>query len=211
MSYAKSTMRRKNYSIWGVDINFIWIMIFLEKNLEFVDKIRKFAKNYTYNNKFFSQIKKHLTNIANFVMKKIFFCLFVILSVTCVQAQNKYSYKDVMEFKRGLLYSAREMAKSVPIQINEVETLYAIGVMNNLVVYKSEIAGWDGNILMTKAETEQVKSGMILNMRRMWQQDMDMFKECLRRTKLEFQFMFFSEDRKYIGGFKLGYKDFLNK
>ena len=81
-------------------------------------------------------------------MKKIFFCLFVILSVTCVQAQNKYSYKDVMEFKRGLLYSAREMAKSVPIQINEVETLYAIGVMNNLVVYKSEIAGWDGNILM---------------------------------------------------------------
>lgn len=113
-----------------------------------------------------------------------------------------------MVFKRGILDSAREMAKSVPIQINEVETLYAIGVTENLVVYKSEIAGWDGNIMMTKDETEQVKSGMIINMRRMWQQHMDIVNECLRRTNLEFQFMFFSEDRKYIGGFKLGYKDF---
>lgn len=144
-------------------------------------------------------------------MKKIICFLFVLLSMTGVQAQNNYSYKDVMEFKRGLLDSAREMTKSVPIQINEVETLFSIGVMDNLVIYKSEIAGWDGNIMMTIDETEQVKSGMILNLKRMWKQHIDMFNECLRRTKLEFQFMFFSEDRKYIGGFKLGYNDFSTK
>lgn len=144
---------------------------------------------------------------------KRFFSLFLLAMAIacCVNAQNKYSYNNVIAFKRGLLDSAREMAKSVPIQINEVETLYAIGVMEHLVVYKSEIAGWDGNVMMTKDETEQVKSLMILNMRRKWQQNMDMFNECLRRTKLELQFMYFSHDRKYIGGFKLGYKDFLRK
>ena len=141
-------------------------------------------------------------------MKRIFCFVVIMLAITYVNAQNKYTYQEVLDFKNGMLDSARKMTKSVPMQVNEIQTLYAVAVMDNLITYKYEIARWDGNVTMTKEETNQMKSLTALNMLRS-QEYQDMFLECLKRTKLEFQFMFFSEDRKYIGGFRLGYNDFL--
>ena len=143
------------------------------------------------------------------MMKKLLILLLSIIPII-LSAQNKYSYKDVIDFRDGMLDTARKMTKSVPIQVNEYQTLIAIGVTESLVTYKYEIAGWDGNKMMSKDELEQTKKLTSLNMARS-QQYPDMFLECLRRTKLEFQFMFFSEDRKYIGGFRLSYNDFKRK
>lgn len=140
-------------------------------------------------------------------MKRVFLLILIVASTVCGYAQYKYSYKDVTDFKRGMLDTARKMTKSVPIQTNEFQTLIAIGVTDNLITYKYKIAGWDGNIMMTKKEIEQTKSLTATNMIRS-QQYPDMFRECLKRTKLEMQFMFFSEDGRYIGGFRLSHMDF---
>ncbi len=144
-------------------------------------------------------------------MKKIAcFLLFMIVAIDSVYAQNKYAYKDVQVFKQGMLASAREMTKSVPIQINEIQTLKAIGVTENLITYSYEISEWDGRFMMTEDDIKQTKSLTALNILRS-QQYLDLFLECLRRTKFEYQFIFFSEDKKYIGGFRLTYKDFIKK
>ena len=142
-------------------------------------------------------------------MRKLLLFLFVCFSL-CGLAQNKYQYKDVLDFKKGMLDTAREMTKSVPIQVNEYQTLIAIGVTENLVTFKYEIGGWDGNVMMSKDEIEGTKSLTALNMLRS-QQYLEMFLECLRRTKFAYQLMFFSEDRKYIGGFRLAYSDFITQ
>lgn len=142
-------------------------------------------------------------------MKNYILILFGVLFPIMLFSQNKYTYKDVLDFKRGMLDTARKMTKSVPIQVNEYQTLIAIGVTETLVTYKYEIKGWDGNKMMSKEELEQTKMLTTLNMMRS-QQYPDMFLECLRRTKFGFQFMFFSEDKKYIGGFRMLYNDFKN-
>ena len=123
---------------------------------------------------------------------------------------NEYSFDEVREFRDGLLATSRKMTNQVPIQINESQTLIAIGVTDNLITYKYEIVGWDGNIKMSTDDVEQTKSLAILNMIRS-QQYPNLFLECLRRMDLEFQLMFFSEDRKYIGGFRLSYNDFTDE
>jgi len=92
-------------------------------------------------------------------MKKILFFLFVCFSL-CGQAQNKYQYKDVLDFKRGMLDTARKMTKSVPIQVNEFQTLIAVGVTEDLVTFKYLIEGWDGSVMMSKDEIEETKSLM---------------------------------------------------
>lgn len=142
-------------------------------------------------------------------MKKFVLLLFGVLFPLILFAQNKYTYKDVLDFKNGMLDTARKMTKSVPIQVNEFQTLIAIGVTETLVTYKYEISGWDGTKMMSKEELEQTKSLTTINMMRS-QQYPEMFLECLRRTQFGFQFIFFSEDRKYIGGFRLLYNNFRN-
>jgi hypothetical protein len=137
------------------------------------------------------------------------FLLFLLLLSTTVIAQNKYSYKDVLDFKTGILNSSERIGKTVPIRINEYQTLLAVGVQSNLVTYKYEVDGWNDNSMMSDNDIKQSKILAIKNMMRS-QQYPDMFLECLRRTKLEFQIMYFAKSRKYIGGFRLGYKDFLN-
>jgi hypothetical protein len=137
------------------------------------------------------------------------FLLFLLLLSNTVIAQNKYSYKDVLDFKTGILISSERIGKTVPIRINEYQTLLAVGVQSNLVTYKYEVDGWNDNSMMSDNDIKQSKILAIKNMMRS-QQYPDMFLECLRRTKLEFQIMYFAKSRIYIGGFRLGYKDFLN-
>ena len=136
----------------------------------------------------------------------ILVALFVI--PTLLVAQNKYSMKDVNDFKYGLILSSKNMNKSVPIQINEYQTLIAVGTQENLITYKYQIDDWSSTRKMTKEEVEQSKSLAVNNM---WRSQLypDMFLECLRRTKLEFQILYFTDSRFFIGGFRISYDDFM--
>ena len=141
-------------------------------------------------------------------MKKLlllFLVLFIALSVSA-QVLTGYSNKEIAEFKKGIFDSSREMSKSVPVQINPIQTLIAVGVLQNKIVYKYEINGWDGRVKMTNKETAQQKNFEIENIKRM--DYFDIYVECMKRTGFSTQTMFFTDKRVYIGGYTIEYKDF---
>lgn len=140
-------------------------------------------------------------------MKKILLLLLLITPHILV-AQNKYSIKDVNDFKRGLILSAKNMSQSVPIQTSDNQTLIAVGVTDNLITYKYRIDNWTNNKKLSEYELLQLKFVGGYNIISS-QQYLDMFLECLRRTGLHFQILFFSVNKVYIGGFTLTYKDFI--
>ena len=88
-------------------------------------------------------------NWLNSVLMKrlILVALFVI--PTLIVAQNKYSMRDVNDFKYGLILSSKNMNKSVPIQINDYQTLIAVGTQDNLITYKYQIDSWSSTRKMT--------------------------------------------------------------
>lgn len=118
-----------------------------------------------------------------------------------------YSDKDVADFKKGLFNSSRQMSKSVPVQINANQTLIAVGVLQNKIVYKYEIKGWDGRIKMTKEEIAQQKKLEIENTKRL--EYASMYVECMKRTGFSTQTMFFTDRHVYIGDYTIEYKDFV--
>ena len=140
-------------------------------------------------------------------MKKILLLMLLIIPHFLV-AQNKYSMKDVNDFKHGLILSAKRMSQSVPIQTSDNQTLIAVGVTDKLITYKYRIDNWTDNKKMSEFELLQSKFVGGYNIMSS-QQYLDMFLECLRRTGLHFQILFFSVNKVYIGGFTLTYKDFI--
>lgn len=140
-------------------------------------------------------------------MKRIVSIFIVTMVLVCANAQNKYNNQDVLDFKKGMLDAARKMTKSVPVQVSDFQTLTAVGVMENLVTFKYELKDWDGEIMLDDVFINETKSLTAINMLRS-QQYLDLFMECLKSTKFEYQFLFFSEDKKYVGGFRLGYADY---
>lgn len=140
-------------------------------------------------------------------MKKILLLILLIIPHFLV-AQNKYSMKEVNDFKLGLILSAKRMSQSVPIQTSDNQTLIAVGVTDKLITYKYRIDNWSDNQKMSELELLQSKFVGGYNIMSS-QQYLDMFLECLRRTGLHFQILFFSVNKVYIGGFTLTYKDFI--
>ena len=141
------------------------------------------------------------------LMKRLILVVFFVIP-TLIVAQNKYSMRDVNDFKYGLILSSKNMNKSVPIQINEYQTLIAVGTQDNLITYKYQIDSWRSTRKMTKEEVEQSKSLAVNNM---WRSQLypDMFLECLRRTKLQFQILYYTDSRLFIGGFRVTHDDFM--
>lgn len=141
-------------------------------------------------------------------MKKILI-LFLSIIPCIVLAQNKYSLKDVQDFKKGLLLSAQKLNKSVPVRTSENQTLIAVGVTDDVITYKYRIDNWRTNTKLTEEDILQsqfIGGYNIINS----QQYLDMFLECLRRTGLHFQILFYSIHKTYIGGYTLTYKDFID-
>ena len=132
---------------------------------------------------------------------------YIVNGSATISNPNSYSDKDVADFKNGLLQSSRKMAASVPVQVNDYQTLIAVGVLQNKVVYKYKIKGWNGSIKMTKEETEQQKQLEIENTKRL--EYADMYVECMKRTGFSTQTMFFTDKHVYIGGYTIDYKDFV--
>ena len=140
-------------------------------------------------------------------MKKILLLLAIIPCV--VLAQNKYSLKDVQDFKKGLLLSAQKMNKSVPVKTSENQTLIAVGVTDDVITYKYRIDNWRNNRKMSQEDILQSQFIGGYNIIRS-QQYLDMFLECLKRTGLHFKIMFFSANKVFIGGYTLKYDDFID-
>lgn len=121
-------------------------------------------------------------------------------------ASGKITEEDVIEFKQGMLDAARKMNSSLPIKVNEYQTLCFVGVLNDLIVYKYEIEGWPTGELVSNDDIASMKNTAVRNFLNS-QQFPDLFLRCLK-TGVRIQTMFFDEDRTYIGGYTISYEDY---
>ena len=119
---------------------------------------------------------------------------------------GKITEEDVMEFKQGMLDAARKMNSFLPTKVGEYQTLYFVGVLNDLIVYKYEIEGWPTGELVSNGDIASMKKTAVRNFLNS-QQFPDLFLRCLR-TGVRIQTMFFDEDRTYIGGYTISYEDY---
>lgn len=143
-------------------------------------------------------------------MKKtgcLFALLLIIGSISSLNAQSYYSDAQVYAFKQGMLDQTRKTIKSLPIKTSSNLTLIAIGVTEDLITYKYVVEGLSNNSNVTADNWDYMKLVLMNNLVQS-QKSPELFIECLYRTGLGFQFLFFSEERLYIGGFRVSYSDY---
>lgn len=138
-------------------------------------------------------------------------CLFALLlimgAIYSANAQSYYSDAQVNAFKQGMLDQARKTIESLPIKTSSNLMLIAIGVTNDLITHKYLVEGWSSDSSVSADNWDYMKLVLMNNLVQS-QQSPELFIECLYRTGLGFQFLFFSEERLYIGGFRVSYSDY---